>query len=55
MSMLVEPLVRDDSDPPSENPLIEGLERLPVRPSTSSAIATAHMVLGMRASATAAK
>jgi glucose-6-phosphate 1-dehydrogenase len=34
MSMLVEPLVREDSDLASANPLVEGLERLPVRPTT---------------------
>jgi glucose-6-phosphate 1-dehydrogenase len=34
MSAIVEPLVREDSDLASENPLVEGLERLPVRPTT---------------------
>jgi len=35
MSVIVEPLVREDADlVASENPLAEGLERLPVRPTT---------------------
>jgi glucose-6-phosphate 1-dehydrogenase len=34
MSVIVEPLVREDSDLASGNPLVEGLERLPVRPTT---------------------
>jgi glucose-6-phosphate 1-dehydrogenase len=34
MSGSVEPLVREDSDLASRNPLVEGLERLPVRPTT---------------------
>ena len=34
MSVIVEPLVREDSDLASGNPLVEGLESLPVRPTT---------------------
>ena len=34
MTVIVEPLVRGDSDLASANPLVEGLERLPVRPTT---------------------
>ncbi|MGA8337428.1 MAG: hypothetical protein WB761_22020, partial [Solirubrobacteraceae bacterium] len=34
MSVIVAPLVCEDSDLASGNPLVEGLERLPVRPTT---------------------